>query len=145
MADETPKTANTPSSSGAAAALNKAQAEFDKYTRRVQAQRAGMVSALGAPGWAMPPSVTMLPRHPGGGGGAAAPGSLTATLGDSLRLGLDVLNAGLAGGVRLLNGIAGLTGTDHEGCGCKSCCPPDCCEPDCCGCECCNPGVGTCC
>ena len=139
-----------------AAALNKAQAEFEKYTKRVQAQQGGAVPVFMmpypqggnmGPGWAVPPSVAMLPRAPGGGGAAAA-GSLTDSLGTSVRLSVDAINAALVGGVRLLSGIAGLAGGyDHagEGCGCESCCEQECCGQDCCGCECCRPGVGSCC
>jgi hypothetical protein len=136
------------SQSGAAAGPdttpNKAQAEFDKYTKRMQAQQAGPASAAAPPGglsWAVPSSVTMLPRH--GDGGTSPPGSLADSIGTSLRLGVDVVNAALAGGVRLLGGFSAAYG--HEDCGCESCCEPSCCEPDCCGCECCDPGVGSCC
>jgi hypothetical protein len=131
-------------------APNKAQAEFDKYRKRVQGQQ---VSMTGAPfpesglSWAVPPSMTMLPRYESGPG-MMPQGSLFDSIGTSLRLGIDVVNATLAGGVRLLGGFS--DAYRHEGCGCDSCrelscCEESCCEPDCCGCECCHPGVGSCC
>jgi hypothetical protein len=131
-------------------APNKAQAEFDKYKQRAQAQQVGVA---GAPfpesglSWAVPPSVAMMPRYVNGPG-MMPPGSLVDSIGTSLRLGIDVINAALAGGVRMLGGFA--DAYRHEGCGCEkcrepSCCEESCCEPDCCGCECCHPGVGSCC
>jgi hypothetical protein len=141
----------------ATATPNKAQAEFERYLKHMQAQQAGgmppfmMPVALppgyeSAPGWAIPPSVAMLPRGPfpgafGTGLAQAASGdSLTAKLGSTLRLGVDVINAALAGGVRVLEGISGMAygygESWHErgGCSCEAC---SCCEYDCCGgCEC---------
>jgi hypothetical protein len=118
MADETPKPdGDTPKEP------NKAQAEFQKYMKRMQAQGGipGFMMPGGGPGWAVPPSLTMMP---GGGYFAAAPqghhpeGSLTTRLGSTLRLGVDVLNAALAGGVRFLNGVSGAAygeyGHEHE-------------------------------
>jgi hypothetical protein len=139
------------------ATQNKAQVEFQKYMKRMQAQGGipgfMMPGGEGAPGWAVPPSVAMLPR---GGPGYFAPmspaggfgeGSLTHGLGSTLRLGVDVLNAALAGGVRFLNGMTGAAygEQDHAGCGCGCGCGDSCSGSDCCGCECCEPGVGTCC
>ena len=66
---------------------------------------------------------------PGGGAGVAMhPGvpqqsSLTESLGSTIRLGVDLINAALAGGARVLNGMAGGTyryehsGHDDGGCG----------------------------
>ncbi|HEX3754724.1 MAG TPA: hypothetical protein VHV26_06575 [Rhizomicrobium sp.] len=128
--------------SGSTPAPNKAQAEFDKYRTRMQGgASAGSGPHPDGPSWAVPPSVTMLPRY--ADEAAAASGSLADSIGTTLRLGLDVINAALAGGTRLLGGFAGAYG--HEDCGCESCCEPSCCEPDCCGCESCHPGVGNCC
>jgi hypothetical protein len=154
----------------ASASMNKAQAEYQHYLKRVQGQNPGgmqgyiaMPAGEGVPGWAVPPSVAMLAHGPGGyyaampqGGPHGGQGSLTHSLGSTIRLGVDVVNAALAGGVRLLNGISGAAyghgeqGHGHHdcGCGCNSgcdCCGDDCCGSDCCGCECCQPGVGSCC
>ena len=163
-----------PASSDAAAQNpNKAQAEFQRYMRRMETQQPGGAPAFmmpfavspgneGAPVWAVPPSVAMLPHGPGSPGffaamphgGALGQGSLTSSLGSTIRLGVDVVNAALAGSIRLLNGISGAAysygelGYGHSDCGCHAscnCCADDCCGCDCCGCECCNPGVGTCC
>jgi hypothetical protein len=151
MADDKTKTEGDGNKTGDTSP-NKAQAEFQKYMKRMQAQGGipgfMMPGGEGAPGWAVPPSVAMLP---GGGGGYFAPihhpeGSLTTRLGSTLRLGVDVLNAALAGGVRFLNGVSGAAYGEQDyggSCGCG--CGDDCCGCDCCGCECCQPGVGTCC
>jgi hypothetical protein len=150
----------------AAASMNKAQAEYQRYLKRMQGQNQGGMQGHiampagheGVPGWAIPPSVAMLPHGSGGyyaampPGGPHGQGSLTDSLGSTIRLGVDVINAALAGGVRLLNGISGAAygygerGHGHHGCGCGGHCGgDDCCGSDCCGCECCQPGVGSCC
>jgi hypothetical protein len=165
-----------PASAEAAASMNKAQAEFQRYMNRIHAQQPGGAPAFmmpagfapgseGMPAWAIPPSIAMLPQAPGSPGffmpmppaGGAGDGSLTTLLGSTFRLGIDVVNAALTGGVRLLNGMSGAAHVygaqdcGHAGCGCpacrQSCCGNDCCGYDCCGCceECCHPGVGTCC
>jgi hypothetical protein len=144
------------------ATQNKAQAEFQKYIRRMQAQGGIpgfiMPGGEGAPGWAIPPSVAMFPRGGAGyfapmaSGGGFGGGSLT-SIGSTLRLGVDVLNAALAGGVRFLNGVSGAAYGEQDyagggcgrGCGCGGGCGDSCCGSDCCGCECCQPGVGNCC
>ncbi|HEY2661453.1 MAG TPA: hypothetical protein VGI79_17170 [Caulobacteraceae bacterium] len=136
-----------PQDGPAGAAPNKAQEEFAKYQRRMQAQPAGPIPggvfyANAGPSWAVPPSIAMLPPYAGAPPPPTA-GSLTEGLGASLRLGIDLINAALAGGVRILGGFADAYG--HEDCGCESCCEPTCCEPDCCDCDCCHPGVGNCC
>jgi hypothetical protein len=141
--------------------LNKAQAEFQKYMKRMQAQGGipgfMMPGGEGAPAWAIPPSVAMFPRGSPGyfapmpSAGGFGEGSLTHRLGSTLRLGVDVLNAALAGGVRILNGVSGAAYGEQAyegggyGCGCGCGCGDSCCGNDCCGCECCQPGVGTCC
>jgi hypothetical protein len=154
--------------------LNKAQQEFQRYLKRVQATLPGGGPAVmmpmgfapgeSMPGWAVPPSVAMLPHAPASGGffvpmvpgGTPGDGSLLHRLGSTVGLGVDVINAALAGGVRLLNGIAGghpgfgEYGHGQEGCGCEacrpSCCDSGCCGSDCCGgCDCCRPSVGNCC
>lgn len=157
-----------------AAGPNKAQAEFDKYAqrRRAQAAETGADAPAAAgffPGegltWAVPLGVGMAPAFPsgpasgqgpgsgpGGGGPGDSAGGLTESIGTTVRLGVDLLNAALAGSVKILGGFSGAYGHGgHKGCGCgsgyvcESCCEPSCCEPDCCGCESCHPGVGSCC
>lgn len=135
---------------------NKAQVEFERYMKRMREQ-GGRFAMPGGPGWAVPPSVAIMPGPGGRGFFAALPqdggfgeGSLTHRLGATLRLGVDVVNAALAGGVRFLNGVADIAYGEpdyahaHGGCGCD-CCEDSCCGQDCCGCECCRPSVGTCC
>jgi hypothetical protein len=113
--------------------------------------------------WAVPLGVGMAPVYlggpppgpggPGAGGAGSlgeAVGGLTAGIGTTVRLGVDLLNAALFNSVKILGGFTGAYGYGHHedcGCGyaCESCCEPSCCEPDCCGCECCSPGVGSCC
>lgn len=159
---ETPTASKAPPLS-AEEPQNKAQAEFQRYMKRMQAQPAGAASAFmtpvsflsggeAMPGWAVPPSVAMLPNTPGSAGFfvpmtpgmMSGQGSLTHRLGSTLHLGVDVINAALASGIRLLNGISG-----EESCGCEACGGSDCgcCGSDCCGgCEsCCRPSVGSCC
>jgi hypothetical protein len=153
---------------GRRAARTKAQEEFSQYKERAAASgpTAGPRVAIplaqgGAPAWSVPPAVVMAPPAAGGQGAPAGPG-LAGTaqgLGDTIRLGIDVLNAALAGGARLLGGATTLAadlgygageldGYGHEcGCGhgydgCHDCC--DCCDALGCGCGC-HPGVGSCC
>jgi hypothetical protein len=115
--------------------------------------------------WAVPLGVGMAPAYLGGGqpgpGGQGAGGDgglgeavagLTAGIGTTARLGVDLLNAVLFNSVKILGGFTDAYGHGHQedcgcggGCGCESCCEPSCCAPDCCGCECCSPGVGSCC
>jgi hypothetical protein len=176
----------------AATPRNRAQAEFDRYKTRVSraaAGAAGPVSFAGPPafslgsGVAMPPGWSQGPASMAGSpyGGAspygglgfpygvmAAPpplpeNSLTERLRYTLRLGVDVLNATLSGGLRVLGGAAGAAGwaggmyasghghghgcgCGHSGCDCQSSCGCDCCssyDPCChsgvssCGCGCC--------
>ena len=117
--------------------------------------------------WAVPLGVGMAPAYPGGpawgptgqdpgdtGDLGDSVGGLIAGVGTTARLGVDLLNAALFNGVKILGGFTGAYGHGHDhdhGCGCgsgyacESCCEPSCCEPDCCGCESCHPGVGSCC
>jgi hypothetical protein len=147
----------------------RAQAEFQHYKARLAAGQGapgaggnpayavplGFVPPGGAmPGWALPPSLTVLPQAAGMGGfgpamlpaGPMVAGSLAERIGSSLRLGLDVVNAVLAGSARVLDGMYGGYGYPEAGCGCGSCCESCCCS-DCCGCGgCgCTPSVGCCC
>jgi hypothetical protein len=154
----------------------KAQAEFERYKSQGGAAEApfGFAATQDQPavmypvmlpypgkaglGWAFPPSVAMLQHPPGSGGMHAAAaqradGSLADQLGSTLRLGIDAVNAVLAGGIRVLTGFSGY-GSEHaepHGCSCGSCCDPcesECGGYDCCcafGESCCQPSVGTCC
>lgn len=136
---------------------NKAQAEFDRYARRREAQAAGAFRHFPDDGlsWNVPLGVGMAPIRLGGPevGEAVhdverAAGGLAESLGTTVRLGVDLLNAALFNSVKILGGFTGAYGAQQE-CGCDSCCDsccePDCCAPDCCGCDCCHPGVGSCC
>jgi hypothetical protein len=143
------------------AAPNKAQAEFEKYMKRMQAQGGvpGFMMPSGevVPGWAVPPSVAMMTGSAGGftQPASSAGSALGDTLGSTLRLGVDVINAMLAGSVRFLEGVSGAAygGSGYSadgcgcggGCGCNDCCGASCCGTSCCECDCCQPSVGTCC
>lgn len=159
---------------------NTAQTEFARYKARAGSPH-GPMGAMGnpfpqtvgfpqvgegLPTWAFPPSVAALSPAPGPGffapgvvpPGVAAAGSLTERLRTTLRLGADLLNAGLAGGVRVLGGFSsaahelggwtwGHPCHDWYGYGCP--CMTECACYDCC---CllgaggyCQPSVGTCC
>jgi hypothetical protein len=153
-------TSSTPSSAEASG-VTKAQAEFQRYKARIAAGQVtpaaggNPVYAVpvsfggGMPAWAVPPSLTMLP-HPQGASAfgpamfapsAMATGSLVDRIGSSLRLGLDVVNAVLAGSARILDGMYGRYEYDEMRYGCGSCCE-SCCN-ECCSC--CSPSVGRCC
>lgn len=146
---------------------NKAQAEFDRYKARLGATyqpQPGMmlpwaVPGGGIPAWAVPGRG---PGGPPGGsgpqpGGPAAVSTVTSQLGDTLRLGIELLNAALGAGASALSmGMGGLGGSrmyssQHHGygCGCPSCRPQLCGCPSCCetfSCQpCCAPGVHGCC
>jgi hypothetical protein len=156
-------TSSTPPAA-AAPGVTKAQAEFQRYKSRLAAEQAtagaggNPLYAVpvgfggGMPAWGIPPSLTMLPHPPGVSGfgpamiapSAMAAGSLADRIGSSLRLGLDVVNAVLAGSARILDGMYGRYEYDEMRCGYGSCC--SCCE-SCCNecCSCCSPSVGRCC
>jgi hypothetical protein len=149
-------------------AKNRAQAEFERFKARTGATSAPFVAPLGftasgpVPAWAFPPSLAALPPTAGGAGGGfpvtgIAAGSLGERLNTTLVLGLDLLNAGLAGGIRLLGGLSGVA----TGLGAGAWPGPDAhhgaCDPGhgghgACDCCCvmgthgdCQPSVGTCC
>ena len=155
--------------------VNKAKAAFDEYRKKMEASKmaapriesrsaapfaspsfhgmpfmpheahqAGMPPYL--PHQAIPSPAIMIPR-----------GSLFEGIGSMLRLGVDVMNAGLAGGLQLMEGFShhesGCCQPHHE----TSCCDHSptyhghsdrCCNTSCCStsCDCCcNPGVNNCC
>lgn len=174
-ADKTEKTGDAGKTAAAASktgrARSKAQAEFEKYKVRLDQAAAGAEPVHGAfgppmgfplsgramPGWGYygPP---MVPGLPYGAGlpPQLASGSLTERLRISLRLGADVLNAGLAGGLRVLGGLSdvadwawsaprggcGCCGGHARDCGCECGCG-DCCSTSSCDCGC-HPSVSSC-
>ncbi len=117
--------------------------------------------------WGLPPSMAPLPAMPGAGapiqgmpaGTVATAGSVGDRLGSTLRQGIEVLNAGLSGGMHFLGALSGAAygnvpwGAPYAGgCGCGEpshchCQTYDCC--DCCDAHsmdcCCQPSVGNCC
>lgn len=144
--------------------LNEAQREFQRYKARMGAM-GGMPGAMpgpmvlpwAAPAWAMPPSFAPMQPPPGVGlpppaqPGQAA-GAVAGRLGETFRLGVDVLNAALA---NTLTAIGGFTAAapgwgygygyghhphSYRDCGCSSCCEAmscccdSCCSPNVCGC-----------
>jgi hypothetical protein len=167
----------------AAAPRSRAQAEFDRYRTRMTRAATGMAGAAGfagppafsiggaaaavPPGWAAGPAAMV--GSPWGGeqpyGGVGfpygalpappplPPNSLTERLRYTLRLGVDVVNATLSGGLRVLGGVSdaaswagGMYASSrgyhhHHGCGCQSSCGCDCCT----SCDpCCHSGVSSC-
>ena len=152
-----------------------AKAEFRAYKNRIeQAATSGQASAAFHAGSPVGPLMGFGPRPghsmglPGRGAGMpsypVAPGlqerDTTATLlgglGTTLRLAVELLNAGLSGGTRVLQELASSGFGPHDSCGChgcgncfggccEPCCQPSCCQPSCCGCDSCTPSVGTCC
>lgn len=117
MSGPTKPAGNTPSeqpSNQPSDGSNPAQAAFGKYKSRLAAM----------PAWAMPPSMGALPGFPFGNHGQQQPhamGSLTERLGMTLRLGIDLLNAGLASGVSALGSGGSMPdwGGHGGGCGCE--------------------------
>jgi hypothetical protein len=73
---------------------------------------------------------------------------LFSSLGNMLKLGVNLINAGLASGLQLIEGLSGGAYCSDSHASCFSCCEPcsccentSCCEP----CDCCNPSVHNCC
>ena len=160
---------------------NKAQSEFERYKARLATAApagafmpqwgaapwgmppGGMLQG-GVPGWALPPSVAAMGQAMPGPYPTAAPRpgyggpSIAGQLGETLRLGIQLLNAALSSGVNAMSmAVPGGDWPYHGGaygcgCGCScgcSCCEPACECPSCCeqmGCSsCCSPGVHGCC
>jgi hypothetical protein len=141
---------------------NQAQAEFANYKTRVQQTDA---SAGGGPTFASPLQTSAIPAWslgpappapgpamgPGPWGPGTPGGANTASIvqgfGNTIRLGVEVLNAALSSSISMMNGVA----WGQDSCGCDDCCdccgPPayDCCSVMGCGCGCCEPSVGSCC
>ena len=154
---------------------SRAQAEFDQYRRRVAAT-ADTAAAAAPGGFAGPPAFsigagtphgwsagpTMMAGAPWQGDGPYGglglpygampappplpPNSLTDRLRYTLRLGVDVVNATLSGGLRVLGGVSDVASWaggmyasqrgGHSSCGCSDCSTP----PD----PCCHSGVSSC-
>jgi hypothetical protein len=142
---------------------SQAQAEFARWKDRAQQSDAGSSAPFATPlptsaipAWSLqppPPPPHGGPGHwgPGHGPGPAQgvrSGSIVNSLGATIRLGVDVLNAALASSLQMLD-TAGYSvgwGEEHCDCGeCDSCCGYDCCSVMGCGCGCCEPSVGSCC
>jgi hypothetical protein len=162
---------------------NKAQSEFERYKARLATAApagafmpqwgaapwgmppGGMLQG-GVPGWALPPSVAAMGQAMPGPYPTAAPRpgyggpSIAGQLGETLRLGIQLLNAALSSGVNAMSmAVPGGDWPYHGGaygcgCGCScscgcSCCEPACECPSCCeqmGCSsCCSPSAHGCC
>jgi hypothetical protein len=154
-----------PAVTDAGARLNKARVAFETYKKRVAAPTGPEAYAPGKPaGHAVPPfghpsplgtpSGAFVPPHvlpawpaPPVAGPQPAD-SLIESLGTLVHLSIQAINAGLAGGIALMQGFPGSEA--GHGCDCHDAC--DCqCEDDCCrphhGCECCggcHPSVHGC-
>lgn len=166
-------------------AENKAKAEFQEYKKRMErvpaAEPRRPQFGTGAPvfpqmpiGWPFPQGTGSMPQFPHapavnpalGQTVSETSGDMANRVGETLKLGMDLLNSGLGVGLRFLQGLAGPEyhhgeggwgyaqgAGDHahgsHGCGCQTACGCEC--ADCCqllGCEsscCCSPSVGSCC
>ena len=125
---------------------------------RYQAGRGGPPPGM-VLGWAMPPSFAHMPPTQGGHRDHAPPptapattASLTDSLGTTVQLGFNLLNALLSSSASALAGVTAMAqGGGHHGgpmshghgCGCDSCCGQDCCSTL--SCSCCRPSVNGCC
>jgi hypothetical protein len=159
-----------PVESDAGARLNKARIAFEAYKKRVDAPAGHVADAAGAAGHTPPPHAypfppgipygfvppTAMPAWPAPpAAGPKAAGSLIESLGTLVHLSIQAINAGLAGGIALMQGgprEAEYACGCHDRCGCEdNCgcgcgCKDDCCRPhhggDC-GCGC-HPSVHGC-
>ncbi|WP_447965669.1 hypothetical protein [Nitrospira sp. Ecomares 2.1] len=175
----TPKSSSKGKNVGAA---NKAKVEFQEYKKRIEhapaAEHGGPQFGTGATGmpqmpmgWPFPPMTGFMPQIPHlnpalGQTVSETSGEIADRVGETLKLGMDLLNSGLGVGLRFLQGLAGTeyhhgdAGWGHahgagnsshgsHGYGCQMTCGCDC--ADCCqhsGCAsscCCSPSVGSCC
>jgi len=142
MSDTNPDSEKAPASPATGGSA--AQEAFGRYKARL----AG--GPMMMPGWAMPPSMGALPSHmpgnPYASPGFERPhpmGSLTERIGSTVRLGVDLLNAALARGTRMLGGSGTPMRWDAHGCACGGCrCGHDCCEVM--AMDCCRPGAHGC-
>jgi hypothetical protein len=147
---------------------SKAQAEFARYKDRVgegatrAAAFASRLPTSAVPAWSLQPPLPGPPPAAGGPVGWGTPTgpasvdtqSVTQSLGTTIRLGVDVLNAALSSSLTMLGGGVGAARRGEScrcGGGCDRCgpCECDCCDVFECGCGCgcgsCEPSVGTCC
>ena len=124
----TRKKSEVAASAGPTPQENKAKAAFEEYKKRMDALSAGKAGInvgqpfppphpypYGMPGWAFPPPPAMMPQPPvpqhsipgyadmSGGSGK----SLFESIGNMIRLGVDVVNAGLIGGLQIMEGFSG--------------------------------------
>jgi hypothetical protein len=148
-----------------AAEATKAQAEFHSYKDRVQqagvpasgpgASFASPLPTSAIPAWSLRPgpAAPYGPPGPPGAYGAPAPsgagggyGAIVDGVGNTIRLGVEVLNAALSSSLQMINSYGGGWGSDA--CDCEECNPCggyDCCSVMGSGCGCCEPSVGSCC
>jgi hypothetical protein len=147
---------------------SKAQAEFARYKDRVgegatrAAAFASRLPTSAVPAWSLQPPLPGPPPAAGGPVGWGTPTgpasvdtqSVTQSLGTTIRLGVDVLNAALSSSLTMLGGGVGAAWRAEScgcggGCDCCGSCECDCCDVFDCGCGCgygsCEPSVGTCC
>jgi hypothetical protein len=156
---------------------NKAKLEFEAYKKRLEGagdaatgtsfgQRIAPVPHMAVPAWPWPmgpggygPGASSWGPHPSVSPANDSSDSLADRLSVTVKLGMDLLNAGLAGGSRLLQGLSAMGaqygyaygGYHGHGCSCQSCCGEDygCCQVDCChlcgASDDCTPSVGSCC
>ncbi len=145
MADKIPNPHESSTAPGSGSSENPALAAFEEYKKRMAGFSWGMPgfppgSPWGTygppfppggfpppPGW-MPPPFSSLSGPPIGSSFQAPRGSMLESLGNMMRLGVQVLNAALASGLQLLEGFSGPSGYEggfpgsyhpgHCSCGC---------------------------
>ncbi|PXF58391.1 MAG: hypothetical protein C4B58_06700 [Deltaproteobacteria bacterium] len=176
MANTTPNQPETNETPGGALHENRAKAAFEEYKKRMAASHRTMPGnmesnpghpfthpyAYGMPGWPYPPpggmphpTLAQQPYPDPASPLKTSGGSLFESVGNMIRLGVDLANATLAGGVQLLEGFSGQRGyyegpyPDSRYWGQNSCCCDPCSNQHgyvncCCDYCCCNPSVNNC-